>query len=692
MARLEIPAAMVEAEAGAILSEMHGYENDPATVLQDYVLYLTFLAHPYRNNTIGWENDVLAITHSDLLEFYQANYRPGNAVLAIVGDVKKDAVMQQVRHLFGQVKSRPVPAARYTPEPVQTGERRVLIHGALDRKYFKIAYRAPSVSSPDFAAFLLTQELLSAGSGVSFLQNDWGTPARPGAALAGIAEDLTTWFPPSEQDYVFTINGSIPAQGREEEIEAAIDTGMGALRAQFQTDSQSAGEALEQARARAIRELTFDVQTTEDAAHQLAFFAGMDALDVLTDLPQALRSVSGADISRILDRYLDKDRRVVGWYLPASEDNARREQADPTGFAPVIQPEIAAAPGPKEAARPALLKHLSNGTPVIINRSTISPTAVLKMIVPSAEYSLPAGVSSNEPAWGLVSLNFELLPDEVGPAIAQARGILASAAPLPASQSVDAGDPDSLFEHYQQNLLGLRPPAGAEPGSPLLLVLSGDIEPENVLQQLEAAFGDLPASAWQIPGVLDVPAPVEMESRVAHPVAQERLGYIVRVPGPRAQTLAAWQIALYIFSHGYEGRFGKEAISRQGLVYYIDSALQTDGRNDWITLGMGVDPEKLPAVKRLLKEELARLLADPPSEAEIEEAKAHLLGRYLSAAQSNEELADSLARHWVWYREVPGYDERAQQLAAVRRQDIVNLLPEFTLGSIIAIRNPVERD
>jgi zinc protease len=257
---------------------------------------------------------------------------------------------------------------------------------------------------------------------------------------------------------------------------------------------------------------------------------------------------------------------------------------------------------------------------------------------------------------------------------------------------VDAGDPDSLFEHYRQNLLGLRPPAGAEPGSPLLLVLSGDIEPENVLQQLEAAFGDLPASAWQIPGVLDVPAPVEMESRLAHPVAQERLGYIVRVPGPRAQTLAAWQIALYIFSHGYEGRFGKEAISRQGLVYYIDSALQTDGGNDWITLDTGVDPEKLPAVKRLLKEELARLLTDPPSEAEIEEARVHLLGRYLSAAQSNAELADSLTRQWIWYGEVTGYEEKAEQLAAVRRQDIINLLPAFTRGSIIAIRNPVERD
>ncbi len=422
MARLEIPAAMVEAEAGAILSEMHGYENDPATVLQDYVLYLTFLAHPYRNNTIGWESDVLGITHQDLVEFYQGHYRPGNAVLAVVGDVQKDDVMQQVRRLFGPLNDRPAPAVQYTPEPAQTGQRRVLIHGDLDRKYFKIAYRAPSVSNPGYAAFLLTQELLSGGSGISFLQNDWGTPARPGSALAGITEDLATWFPPSEQDYVFTISGSLPADGDEAAVEDSIEAGIGAMREQFRTHAKGAGEALEQARARVLRELTFDVQTTEDAAHQLAFFAGLGALEVLTGLPRDLSAVSMADISAILDRYLVKDRSVVGWYLPASPESPGSLLAEPNGTPARQQADRATAPAQKEPVAPAIHASLANGTPVIIQRSTVSRTAVLAVVVPRAGYSLPAGVTSSEPARGLVSLNFELLPAEVGPAIARVRG------------------------------------------------------------------------------------------------------------------------------------------------------------------------------------------------------------------------------------------------------------------------------
>jgi predicted Zn-dependent peptidase len=52
-----------------VLAELHGYENDPATVLNDAVVYTSLLAHPYRNNSIGWESDVRAIGRDDLVAF-----------------------------------------------------------------------------------------------------------------------------------------------------------------------------------------------------------------------------------------------------------------------------------------------------------------------------------------------------------------------------------------------------------------------------------------------------------------------------------------------------------------------------------------------------------------------------------------------------------------------------------------------
>jgi len=688
MARLKIPATEVESERGAVLTEMHGYENNPKSVLHDNVLYVSFLAHAYRNNTIGWESDVAHISHAQLVEFYTTHYQPGNAVLAIVGDVSTGDTMQLVTRYFAGLKASVSVPEPHTAEPLQIGERRIRLQAALDRKYFEIVYRAPSVVSRDYPAFLLTQELLAAGSGVSFLQNDWGTPARPGSALAGISDDLTTWFPPSAQDYVFTIAGSIAAGGDEKEIEHGIEGGISDLLASFRTDDTASVALLDAARQRVMRELTFDVQTTEDAAHQLAYFAGLEALDVLLGLRESLQQVGTGDIHRVLEHYLGSEKRTVGWYVPARQMAQAETQPLPTDTV-----SARSRPGHKEPT-PSLqppsgvsLRRLSNGTPVIMQRSNLSATAMLKVLVPPAEFSLPAGVRQDEPALGLFSLDFEILPDEVDQAIIQVRGLLESSTSVGVSREGDSADPELLLQNTFRELLGFRY-APAASVSPVLLVITGDINPADELSKLEASFGSLPTGTWVIPAEHEVATGVEIEKNTRFPVAQAQLGYLVPVPGPREQTAIAWQMALYILSHGYEGRLGKEAISRRGLVYYIDSAYHTDGKNDWITLSVGVDPDKLPAMKKLLREELERLLADPPSPEEVDEARAHMLGRYVSAKQSNRELADGLTRQWIFNGSLPNHDDLAKRLANVSQQDIIKLLPSFVRGTIISIKSP----
>ena len=101
MAALVIAAEEVEAERGAVMAELRGYEEDPVTVLTESVPMLAFLQHPYRYNTIGWPSDVLAIDHADLVAFYRRHYHPANAVLAVVGDVEAGEVLALVEDRFG---------------------------------------------------------------------------------------------------------------------------------------------------------------------------------------------------------------------------------------------------------------------------------------------------------------------------------------------------------------------------------------------------------------------------------------------------------------------------------------------------------------------------------------------------------------------------------------------------------------
>jgi predicted Zn-dependent peptidase len=701
MARVRIPEEDVEAERGAVLTEMHGYENDPMTVLQDYVMYLSFLAHPYRNNTIGWESDVAGIQHAELVDFYRRHYHPGNAVLAVVGDVHTADVLKLAERYFAPLEGRAPSARPRTLEPPQRGERRIRLQGPVQRKHFKIAWRAPSVNSPDFAAFLVLQELLAGGSGVSFLQNDWGTPARPDSPLGQVDGDITTWYPPSEDDYVFTVSGSIAADGDEVALEQGVQDAVASL---LTDDGSPAPEELQRARAAVARALLFDVQTTEDAAHQLASFAGMGALDVLTGLPQAVAQVTSGDLRRVASAWLGREQRTIGWFVPenaldegdtaaAAEESPAQDAEAVAGEEIPLLPVATAASEPEPAATP-VIRTLPNGTVAIVQRSPLSPTAHLKLVLSGASAVTGADVESahNQPAWGVTSLDLELLPSELEPALAELAAQLPEATSALAGDASDTNDPGERLELQFRDILGLSStpagPGAAASAGPLLAVVSGDVDPGVALQLLSDTFaGAAPPPAKPGAAPLKPSDRIEVESALTRPVAQERLGYVVAAPGPTEPAAAAWQMALYLLSHGYEGRLGKEAISKRGLVYYIDSDYGSDGHHGWVTLNIGVDPDKLPAMRDLLRSELERLVAVPPTRAELDEARRHLLGRKLSAAQSNRELADRMAREWLWYGEILRYGDLRQRLERVSLQDLLDVLPAFTAGTIVAVRN-----
>src|SRR5690606_33493325 len=112
---------------------------------------------------------------------------------------------------------------------------------------------------------------------------------------------------------------------------------------------------------------------------------------------------------------------------------------------------------------------------------------------------------------------------------------------------------------------------------------------------------------------------------------------------------------------------------------------RSDGANGWITLAVGVDPEKLAPLEALLREELARLRSDPPSAVEIEEAKAHLVGRALSAAQSNDELARALATDWLWHGRIVTPEALEARLAEIERRDVLDVIEAFTSGAVIKV-------
>jgi len=672
MTRLDISPDDIEAERGAVLAEMHMYENDPGSLLIDALMFASFEAHPYRNNTIGFESDIEHVTHADVVDFYRRHYQPANAVLAIVGDFDRDKVRIRIEELFGGVERGTATPLPHTLEPPQDGVRRIRVSGTTDARRFGIAYRAPAASHPDYPAFLVLQALLGGASGVSFLQNDWGSAVGESGLLSGAAEELTTWFPPSAQDYVFVISGALADDGDEAAAEAAVEYRLATSRTAL-----VAAQSLEAAIAEVHDTLVFDVATTEDAAHQLAYFEGLGALDVLLSLPERVAAVTAADVRRVAGTWLNPWQRTIAWYGP-------RAHVEVTSAAGVERPAIAAGPAAPldlEPLPPARVDSLSGGVPVIVQRSDVSPAVHLQLVLPGTKLA-GAAVQQDAPVRGYSSLAYPLRPAGLEAGIAQAAADLVSMRYLPRTTDGESDDPETRLEQVFDDLM----PDAAERGQvvPALIVVSGDVDADGVSASLERHFGGLVRSRTPLPRAETIGSGERLIS-LGRPVAQASLGYIVTAPGPGDPAHAAWQLLLYIVSHGYEGRLGVEAISKRGLAYYIDGQYRSDGTNGWITLATGVDPGKVDALRQLQAEVLKDLGEHPPGTEEVAEAKAYLVGRARSAAQSNAELAARYAEQWLWYGELRSADDLERRLAAVDRQGVVDAIPAFVDGLTIVV-------
>lgn len=671
LGRLTLDPEDVDAETGAVIAEMNSYANDPSTILFDATLAAAFQVHPYRKNTIGFEADVEAITHEDIVEFYNKRIGPKTAVLAIAGDVDADAVEAQVKKLFGKFKRDAQPQLPPLSEPDYQGEKRIRLEGDVAKKLFRIAYPAPAASSADYPAFLVLQALAGASSGVSFLQNNWGTPVSENSALAGAADDVGTWFIPSAQPYVFLVSGAARKNADETRLEAAVQDALDGLAA-----APVSPERLAAAKREVKRELVLDVTTTEDAAHQLAYFEAVGALDQLLTLDESIEAVTAADVRRAAQTYLDKDRRTVGWFVP-DEDGAPH----PVASVETLRP---AAPqrGAPDNNSGADARFAETESALVIVPSTLSPTVSIKAVLTGV---YDCGLcAADDPAPGMTSVTVSGLSDDFDMLAGKARTAVASA--TPAAQGALSNDPYTRLEQVFAARF-ITPRSLANP-APAFIAISGDVTEAAAHQTVEKIFTPPDGAVTEL---ALAPSQGDLRIHIPEDKAQTALGYMVEAPALSSKEALAWRLALYMFSHGYGGRLGDEAISNRGLAYYVSADYRGGENAGLVTLNIGVDPDKQQALFETLKAELARFVAEPPDEAELAEAKRNLIGRKVSAAQSNEEIVDALASDWAG----PGLTTIAEFRAAVNAatlRDVRAVLPRFADGDFVVISAGAAKD
>ena len=138
-------------------------QHDQATAIANnaFSSILYGSSHPYGNNPMGTEASVNAITRDDLMKFYESFYRPNNATLIVVGDVKMKDLKAKLEKPLASWKTSGIPGYSLPPvKPVR--ERRVFLidKPKAPQSEVRIGYPALARSTPDYFTVTVMNRVL----------------------------------------------------------------------------------------------------------------------------------------------------------------------------------------------------------------------------------------------------------------------------------------------------------------------------------------------------------------------------------------------------------------------------------------------------------------------------------------------------------------------------------------------------
>ena len=316
--------AQHQKEMSVVRSEYEAGENDPGTALGKAVRLTAFQVSPYRWETIGFKADIENFTRDEMYAYYQNYYTPNNAVVVIVGDFDTARALALAQKYFGPIPSHPVAQHFITPEPVQEGERRVVVRRAGTTPQMMIAYHIPGFGDPDRYALDVLETVLSGGRTSRMFQDLEQTGLSAGAE----AYDYGLRDP----DLLFLSAVAQPGHTNPE-LETALLAEVKKLQTAPITDAEL---------TRAINQAGADYIFGKDSVESQGQDLGENAMKGDWRFGETylanLRKVTKADVQRVAARYLTPTNRTVGYFEPTLPANGEAAPPPSLGGGPTTAP------------------------------------------------------------------------------------------------------------------------------------------------------------------------------------------------------------------------------------------------------------------------------------------------------------------------------------------------------------------
>lgn len=280
-------------------------DNQPYGTILMEVLKRAYKVHPYRWAPIGSMEHLNAAQLSEFIDFYKTYYVPENCVLSIAGDIDVAKTKQLIQAYFGEIPKGTKPINRPNViEPDLGGEVRDVIEDNIQLPAVIQAYRAPKQGSDEYYAFNVLSTLLSGGES-----------SRMNKILVDDKEMAVAAFaiPFFNEDAGLFINYALPNMGfTPEALESAMDSIINDLKV-TPVSANEFQKVQNQIESEFVSSNATMAGIAESLANYQVYFGDADLIN--TELAK-YKKVTRDDLMNVAKKYLNKDNRVVLYYVP----------------------------------------------------------------------------------------------------------------------------------------------------------------------------------------------------------------------------------------------------------------------------------------------------------------------------------------------------------------------------------------
>lgn len=281
-------------------------DNSPYGKFSENIFKHLFAGHPYRWQPIGSMANLDSAKLGEFVSFFKKFYVPNNAVLVVAGDLDLEKTKDLVKNYFNDVpKGAPVVKTQYVL-PAITKE---IIDTAYDSNIqipaIMAAYRVPGMKTRESKVLGMISSILSGGgsSRLSTKMVDEKKTALQVLAFNYSLEDYGAYITlalPNKNTPLNDLLKDIDVEVARLQTELISESDYKKLQNKFENEYVSANSKMLGVAENLANGYTFHNKNTNDINEEL----------------NVIKSITREEIRDVAKKYLNKNQRVVLYYLP----------------------------------------------------------------------------------------------------------------------------------------------------------------------------------------------------------------------------------------------------------------------------------------------------------------------------------------------------------------------------------------